>query len=639
MHKSLTDRIWCALKDRTTWEERQRVFYAMRRDGLRRRKKPYPGAADLHLPIADNAVSKLKPYDINGVFGRQVLASFTALRSQQAEASARAAQFLDWNLRNRSNFARAYARAVDRKYVAGRAILKVRWDADAGGVTFDVVDPLYFVVPTKGSDDIDEMDWFCHIKVLSVGQYRRARQYVQDEQLLGRIRGGDRQEEFTKEREKEHREGLTFSNDEDTIVLWEAYERVPQGWRVSTCSPCAPDHPVRQPFLLNYRWQDKPWQPFVCLVDEITDEGWYAPRGVVEKVAPFETYGTKLWNAKADWLDYANKPLFTQEVGAAAATNRQSVTLAPGEVLPPGMAPAQIPEPPFALDGEINACRQLAEESAGSPDFGVAAEGGGGKDEKRTATEWNYIGSFANQGIQHRAWIASLSEGEIYWRAWALYVQFGGEELAYWDSGERKVLAAQARHDQYLIAPDTQPDQWNKQQRMARAVARKQMFTGNPNIDQVELDRSVLEVDDPRLVNKLVIGQSVKAGEEAEDEAKELTIMIQGFPATVSPGEDHALRIKVLAGWLQFQGMRGIAVDPVARQRVQEHLAQHVRFLQEQNPQAARQFLGAVAALDADGGMGGPMGGPMGGELGGAPMALGEPGAMPAAPAMAGGAV
>ena len=60
MAKKLHERIDGALKDRTEWEERQRIWYAMRRNGVRRPRRE-AWQADMHLPIADNAIEKLKP--------------------------------------------------------------------------------------------------------------------------------------------------------------------------------------------------------------------------------------------------------------------------------------------------------------------------------------------------------------------------------------------------------------------------------------------------------------------------------------------------------------------------------------------------------------------------------------------------
>ena len=78
---------------------------------------------------------------------------------------------------------------------------------------------------------------------------------------------------------------------------------------------------------------------------------------------------------------------------------------------------------------------------------------------------------------------------------------------------------------------------------------------------------------------------------EAEDEAMEIVILTDGFPASVKPGEDHLTRIKVLMGWIQKQGMQRKPVDPVAKQRIHQHLIEHLKFLQQLNPQAYKGLM------------------------------------------------
>ena len=616
MAKKLHEKILGALDGRSVWEERQRIFYEMRHEGLRRRNKPFKGAADLHLPVGDNAVGKLKPYYINAIFGRQRLASFTPLPQQHRDATSAAADFLDWKLRNESNFALEIAYLIDAMLVCGNPVLKLRWDKHAaygaGGVVFECIDPLFFVVPEQG-DEIDEMDWFCHIRQTTVAKYQRDERYNQSEELIARIRGGDRQVEHWKEQEKQGREGLTYSKDEDEIVLFEAWQRVKEGWKVSTFSPSAPNEPVRPDFICGYKLRGKPMQPFVRWRVEITEKGFYAPRGVVEQVAPYETYGTKLWNSKADWLEYSMKPLFTRSPDAAMA-NTANITLKPGEMLPPGVTPAAMPGPPFEVSEEIQNTRQLAEEAAGTPDFGVQQQEQAGKNGNRTATEWNYLGSFASQGIQLKAWITGQSEGETYRKAWALHVQYGGKELTYFQSDDLKVLPEQALHDQYLIQPDAAPDAWNKQQRMQRSVARFQMLKGHPNVRQDELVKSLLEDDDSRLVKRLYITSDQKAASEGEDEAIEISaLLLEGYPAAVLPGEDHALRLKILFGKLQQLSLMAMPTTPeemmratMGRQRMHEHIQAHLQALQQENPAMARQIMQAMQALDPGaGGAGG----------------------------------
>ncbi len=265
MARTLHERLTGALQERSVWEERNRIWYEMRHDGLKRRNKPFPRAADLHMPIADNAVEKLKPFYVNSIFSRQRLASFTTLGAGElATAGADASDALDWTLRNESNYEVETGHLIDLMLTySGKIMMKIRWDMKAnygsGGVVFEAIDPLFFI-PQKGGDNVDTMDYFCHIRQTTVAKYLRQPLYTRkDEEFVNAIKGGEKQEAQWKEQEKASREGLTWSRDEDEIVLWEAYERVEQGWRVTTYSPSAPKEPVREPFILPWKWRGEPF--------------------------------------------------------------------------------------------------------------------------------------------------------------------------------------------------------------------------------------------------------------------------------------------------------------------------------------------------------------------------------------------
>jgi hypothetical protein len=151
-------------------------------------------------------------------------------------------------------------------------------------------------------------------------------------------------------------------------------------------------------------------------------------------------------------------------------------------------------------------------------------------------------------------------------------------------------------HDGYLIFPDGAPDGWNRQKRLQMAIARVQAFQGNPNVSMEELTKEALYADDPRLALKAFIPTNQKANSEAEAEAIDILVLKEGYPAAVLPGEDHATRILVDLGWLQKQGQIGAPLDPVARQRVQEHMLVHWQYLKQTDPEAAKELAQKIAA-------------------------------------------
>jgi hypothetical protein len=130
----------------------------------------------------------------------------------------------------------------------------------------------------------------------------------------------------------------------------------------------------------------------------------------------------------------------------------------------------------------------------------------------------------------------------------------------------------------------------NKQFHFQKAVARFQMFVNDPNIDQVELRRSVLEADDSGLVKRLLTDPGIEAADQAEDQAVELSVMKIGFPAVVKPGDDHATHVRTMLDYLALKRAQNAPTDPIELQRIQEHIGAHMEQFQQQDGKAAREL-------------------------------------------------
>lgn len=600
--KKLFDAASEALNGRSEWEARHRLYDQMRHNGLRRRNKPFPGAADLHFPLIDMNIRKGKPFWESQATSTERLASFVALQDQQAETTSAAADFFDFELKQNTNFETELLHLVDRMLCRGRGVLKAITDPfDDYKIGFEAIDPL-FIIMAEGADDFADADWFVHVQHMSVAKYKRNRRYIQDETLINAIRGSkDYDATGGILQDKDAREGINFSRNKDQIILWEHWEKTLGGWTVHTYSPQAPDQLVRKPFGCPYKLAGKPSCPYYSFKTEVKEKGWYAPRGIPELNAAFEAYACKLWNEKTDAMTFANRPVFTSEQPLA---NTANLRWAPGEYIPGGVQQVQTSGPAYSFDQEIAFTRSTSEQVSMLPDFGIVQGGGGNGDtggKPRTATENNRIANLQSVGTESNGKIFRMDLAKLYRHVWGLMLQFKRQKLLYFVSGEIKTLPEQALHDAYLIAPDGTPDQWNKQLRNQRAMQRLQAFSGSPNVDQDELVRDALATDDPKFAQRAFIPGNVKAGSEAEDEAVEISIMRDGFPAQVKPNEDHGTRIFVLMSWLIKQRMTGAPPDPIAIQRVQQHLAAHFQFLKKLQPEAARQVQQQIQQMEAQG--------------------------------------
>jgi hypothetical protein len=589
--KQLFEKAHQALIGRKVWEDKQRLYYQMRHDGLRRRNKPFPTAADLHFPLVDMQIAKQKPFWEAQALASERLAMFVALKEQQAATTEAAADWFDWTLKQFTRFEDKLTAAIDVMLLRGRGVLKATIDPLNGyALVFEAIDPLFILIPQTATD-LDDADWFVHVKTLTRAQYERERRFNQDPEVIKAISGGAESTENNILQDKQTREGITHSVDTETVILWEHYEKTLGGWTIHTYCPQAPHLVIRKSHGVPYKYQGKASLPFFSFSAEMKDEGWFSPRGVAEKLAPFESYSCKLWNEKADAMTFAGRPVFTSDKDIANTTN---LRWNPGEFLPGNIRAIQMPAPSMSFDQELMFTRQTSEQLLMTPDFGVADMASGGA-KPRTATENNRISGLMNMGAESNGRQFRRSLARLYRHVWGMMLQFRREELSYYVAGELKTLPEQALHDNYLVFPDGSPDQWDKQQKFQRSVARFQMFSQDPNVDREVLVRDVLAADDPRLAVKAFIPANVKAASESEDEAVEILLLMQGYPAAVKPYEDHATRVMTLMQKLEQLTTMGVPVNPMAQQRLQEHLVVHMQYLEQTQPEAAAQMKQQIA--------------------------------------------
>jgi hypothetical protein len=596
MMKDSHNQVIAALTARSTWEDRQRIWYQMRRDGLNRKQRA-PWQADLHYPLIASVIEKMKPFYYNQVMGALRVPQFVSIKPQAAQMTESAADYLDYVLKQETEFEPELLSAIDFMCERGIGVLRVRWSEREQRLQYDSIDPVYLIMPAS-ANSFQDADWFVHVRHISKAEYRRTASY--DQMLLPRLCGNAEADQATNVLDsfKEMREGITHTQDKEMVVLWDRYDRGQDGaWTCYTYSPTDPEALVRQPFKIPYTARGKPFAPFVRLTLDIADKGWYAPRGIAELLAPYESYICKCWNAKADYLAFAGKPLFTSDL---PVTNQTNLRMNPGDFLPAGVKAVTFPEPPVTMQEEIFQTRLTAEQSIMVPDFGIGSgnSGGGGATDRKTATEVDYIRSLSSFGVDLKGKIFRRAVAELLKYSWAILVSKRQEEITWVTSEDTNTLPAQALQDQYLIEPAGSAEMWNKQQKVQRAMARFQLLLNHPNVRQPELVKDLIMADDPRMVKTLWQPDGFQQAQEAEDEAMEIVILMSGFPAAAKPNENHQLRIQILAAKLEELSMRGVPVDPLARQRIQEHMVQHMLLLQQVDPKMAGQIQQAMMQAD-----------------------------------------
>lgn len=587
--------ILAALNARKVWEDRQATWYQMRHDGLRRRNKPFPNAADLHYPLADTLIEKQKPDAVAQVTGMETVATFTGLTQQAAGYASAAAQWFDYQLKQQSNFEDEVEIAADRMMQGGKVPVKVYWDAERGRLVWEAINPVFLIVP-PWTKKLRDADWIVHVQHYSKHAFKRLAKAgfaVSDERLKALCEGGTSPTQV--ETEKYRREGITHSAGKDQLVVWELFFRdeATGGWRVRTYSPSAPKEDLRAEFGLPYNQgvfaDPEPPPPFFELNSELKDSGYYDSRGITERVAPFEAKLCKDWNTHADASTLANTPMFYAPNGLPSGTNLRFV---PGQILPYALQAVQMPPAPADIPQSMLGTRQVAQELVGVLDWNTPAAQDAKK--SKTATEASLIGNQQSQGasMKGRRFRREFSHGLNL--AWGILLQYRHEALDFFYLGELMQLPQQALGQKYQIELNGSGEN-SKAQLMQKAIARFQMFRGDPFIEQGELRKSVIEADDPRLVKRLFVNAGTQAAAQMEDQAQEISIMLIGFPAEVRPTDDDAAHLRSLLGFLERRTATGEPLGPEVLAIMAQHAQAHAAACQQKTPEIWKQLAPQVA--------------------------------------------
>ena len=585
------DEILEAAKNRSTWEARQATWYKMRHDGLRRINKPWQGAADMHYPLGDMLIEKMKPFYVSQLFANDTVAAFVGLNRESIPYQQTAAQWFDYQLKQRSNFETEIVIASDHMLQSGKGIIKAFWDTQRKRLKLEAVNSLYVILPTW-TGRIEDSDWVVHVQHYSKHAYKRlskAAGWDTSPETMAAIAASTDQNNQQAETAKYTREGITKPTQENQIVVWEVFSREDDGkWRVKTYSPSLPDKPLRAEFCLPYNKgvfaDDLPPPPFFELSAELKDRGFFDARGIMERVAPFEASLCKDWNTQKDYQTLTSSPMFSASAGIP---NTANLKFTPGQILPFALTAVSMPTPPIDIPQSMLSTRSVSEQLIGVPDFGT----GNGQDQAKpkTAKEVSLIASVMGQGVDLRARIYRKELGHGLNICWAILSQYGEADLDYFVLDSLMQLPAAAMTACYRIDPNVSGDGWNRTLVLQKAQARFQMFKGDPRIDQDILYRSLLDADDARLTRTMLVNTGSMNAQQMEDQAQEISIMLIGFPAEVRATDDDMAHVQSVAGFIQRRTQTGEPLSGETLNLLAQHVQQHLAALRQKSPDMWKQ--------------------------------------------------
>jgi hypothetical protein len=590
------------LRDRQAWEARQILWTRMRNQGVKRTRKPWAGAADVHCPIGDTIINKLKAYYVQWIFGPELLASFYSLDEQGDSYTDSVAQWFDYQVRECSNFTPMAICAIDSLLQNGAGYLKPYWDSSKERLAFASVHP-YFVIVPPWTQELSDADRVCHVMHMSEEDYKRSaevRGYNTDETFIESIKGEGKPDQKY-EQTRYVAEGLSYTRLKNLIVLWEVYVRGSDGQiDVQTFSPLQPDEPARSTFKLPYQHKQI---PIVQMPYELLDPSFYSPRGVMELVQMYEASACKMWNEKLDFMSIANRPVLSTQGGSI---NAQNIRWEPGAVYDSVLQLVQQPPPPVDFDQEIQSNRSFAEQRVGIPDFGIGDQGNSGAGQNKTATETNAITTVMQQSNDLRARVTKGAITLVFEQAWSILRQYKKDDLDYFWREQRVTLEDAAFDNAYVLRPNGSVDGYSREKEIQKLMQLRQLAASSPTpwIKIWEIDRKIIELMDSQWINQVYEEPQNAQADQQFQQAIENSVMIDGFLPPVQPTDDHVTHLTTMEGFIGWSQTptNGVQIGQTVMPTFLQHGTNHIEaarqdpaYMKQHGPEIA-QFANKIAA-------------------------------------------
>lgn len=519
------------ISDRSSWRDRMERL-VRHRLGERKRSLLYPGAPNFVEPIIDDNIRAGVAQEMSVMFSTRQLANFIPLSQEASELQRHAEVGFDSMLRLMLDFRSKMENAIDNKKERGFAVLKlvenptayeqamgkqvmrqqipdeygqpveVIIDLPAPVVPdLEVVDPYDFVVPVT-TRRLRDAERCTHIHRYSVREFEELAEkyeWQNAKQVIAVATETSTNRDSTNGRDGfQPQIGLETVNDQiDKLEIWETYHYKDGKRYRSILCPAAVEYVLQcEPWIWADDGTERPW-PFVQLRQENRRQEFYDCRGDAELLLDNQKTANSYLNAKGVQLDFFSKPVFSGPRG-----NAQKIKWTPGEMLPDGISPIQMPriDSVFDYSADMERAKAARRSGASQGSYGDTRQAG-----DKTATQVN-AESLASQRLTN---VSVLRDGEpmsLFYELMWQYLRHNPVDLPMINESRQfqgqlsqAVYSVPFKVESAASAQHANPD-FVLQQMMSLG----QFLQANPYVRQHEFAKILVDQVNPQITNKLV---------------------------------------------------------------------------------------------------------------------------------------
>ncbi|HLA49799.1 MAG TPA: hypothetical protein VJ000_01255 [Thermodesulfovibrionia bacterium] len=440
----------------------------------------------------------------------------------------------------------------------------------------EVIDPEYITVPadTKAVFTLEKARWIDHkfyVTPEEMIQNSLSGKWDKDtvNEILSQIgyknMGEDRNIDGTIipdnyiERQTKSREGLQIMGTKHHIIIHQVclwYDSDSDNAEERHILEYAEIYQKKELRFIRYPYNMAMW-PYVRVPFEVLDDGFYSSRGTVEIEDPIATALNVQHNQKINRQTLATTPTLIYAPGNFNPSNMKFI---PGQAVPVASPVSQNahylthPNVDGSFMNEEAILKGWDEEYIASQDFGITSPSSiSGAQRARSATEISQVSQnrLSVRSLDIQIWKAAWQE--IFKRLWFLWMQYGPEKVFAYVNSEGK--SVEIYKDNYKgnwkFSPNGKFGVSDPLIEAQKAARRFEVLKGDPMINQYELYREMLMLDDPRRQKRLLktkeqLAQEQQAAQQAE--MAKLQMSMQGAKMPQEKGTPSAARPQQITG-------------------------------------------------------------------------------------------
>jgi hypothetical protein len=303
---------------------------------------------------------------------------------------------------------------------------------------------------------------------------------------------------------------------------------------------------IKYPYVDEYGNPDV-W-PFSQVCFEIVSERYHAQRGIPQMLDSLQIEITNNHNAKQNHMTISTSLNIKAKRNSNISTN-----YIPGQPVwvnrMDDVEELNVQSKDVSFDNEEQILKEWVESYIGNVDDALKSQGS--LTEPRTQEEIQKLGDIEDNIVYGDLVIFQIGMNKIYQQLWNRWLQYGPETLSIQKAdGSASTIEKEEIRRRFRLKPTGNIGNSSISKRKKDALVRLALYKDDPYINQYELRRQALELDDERVAEVLLLTGEQVSQNHIDNAVKSIQMINQGYTVVPKISDDNTTYVKTIDDYL-----------------------------------------------------------------------------------------